>query len=171
MESRGFIEGYMPVQMLAELAILVGSLIFATYLLEKRYRITINKFFQATGLLILAVAYLKYRVYPPMPFSTLAIYTVTIAIGIFLWVSANEKSWREFCSPIFAVTDGTTRTTRRIRFFALILLPILIGILGFNIWKPDKIETPVELRTYHPAPPASFKVYSPEDFAKDRSGK
>ena|SRR3989442_47134 len=171
MENRGFVEGYMPIQMIVEMALIVGSLIFATYFLEKRYRVTINKLFQAVGLLSVAILYLKYRVYPPMPFSTLAMYTTIIAIGIFVWVSSTKELWKSFCGPIFQVMDGTTRITRWIRVFALILLPLLVGILGFYIWKPDAIETPVELRTHFPAPPASITVYPPEHFVKDRSEK
>lgn len=173
MQNRGFVEGYMPMQMLAEMALIVGLLVLVSYLLEKRYRITINKLFQAVGLLSVAVLYLKYRV--TMPFSTLAIYTTTIAIGIFVWVSSTEASWKSFRDPILAVMDGSTRATRVIRALAVITLPLLIGILGFNImWGPvDAYNAPITnfLRIYHSAPPPSITVYPPEHFVKDRSEK
>jgi hypothetical protein len=106
-----------------------------------------------------------------MPFSVLAIYTTIIGIGIFLWVSATENYWESFCKPIFVVMDGTTRSARVFRALVLILLPILVGVLGFNSLKPDPIETPLQFRAYHPAPPPSITVYPPEHFIKDRSGK
>src|SRR5437867_4044661 len=129
MSSIPFIEGFAPIQLLLEMAVLVGAFVLISHYLEKR-GIKGNKLFQATGLLALAFAYLKYRVYPPMPFSTLAIYITTIAIGIFVWVSSTEGYWKSFSEPILAVMDGKTRTARLIRVIALVLLPVLVGILG-----------------------------------------
>ena len=170
MESLPFIEGLAPIQLLLEMAILMGTFVLLSHYPQKR-GIKANKLFQATGVLVLAIAYLKFRVYPPMPFSTLAIYSVTIAIGIFVWVSSTESFWKSFREPILAVMDGKTRAARLMRALALILLPILVGILGFLSFKPPAIETPVELRTYNPAPPVSITVYPPEHFVKGRSEK
>jgi hypothetical protein len=157
MQSLEFVEGYMPMQMLAEMAVLLGALIFISHCFEKK-GVKINKLFQATGLQVLAMAYLKYRVYPPMPFSTFAMYTTTIAIGIFVWVSATEESWQDFRKPILAVLDGTTRSTRVIRMLVLVLLPILIGVIAFTMFKPVIYE-PIELRVHYPAPPRSVTVH------------
>ena len=41
----------------------------------------------------------------------------------------------------------------------MLLLPTLVGILGFNTFKPPLIQEPIELRTSFPAPPASITVH------------
>jgi hypothetical protein len=152
-----FFEGFAPVQMLVEIALITGSLILLSYLLRRSFRP--NKFIQATGLLVLAVAYMKYRVYPPMPFTVLATYTTIIGIGIFVWVSATSAYWQSFCWPIFAVMDGSTPVTRVARTLVLFLLPVLVGVLGFNTFNSPAIQEQIELRTYNPAPPSSIEVH------------
>jgi len=148
--------------MLVEITCIVALFIFIAYLVEKRARIKVNKLFQATTLLALAIVYLRYRVWPAMPFSVLAMYTTIIAIGIFVWVSSTQESWRSFYSPIIAVIEGATRPARIVRIVAIVLLPTLVGILGFNTFKPPDIEAPLQFRSYHSAPPVSIIVYPPE---------
>ena len=155
-----FLEGFMPMQMLVEMALITGLFGLLAHISKKRLRL--SKFSQAIGLLAVAILYLKYRVSPPMPFSILAMYTTIIAIGIFVWVSATPANWKSFCGPILAVMGGATPTDRIIRSLALFLLPLLVGIWSFNTFKPPAIEGPIELRTYHPAPPASIIVFPPE---------
>ncbi|MEK6695270.1 MAG: cytochrome c, partial [Nitrospirota bacterium] len=87
-----------------------------------------------------------------------AIYAIMTLIGIFMWVSSTNESWNDFRKPIFAVADGTTAATRMIRTVSVILLPFLVGFLSYNSMKPSADE-PIELRTVHPAPPASTKVH------------
>lgn len=159
-----FLNGFAPIQMLVEMACIVALFIFIGYIAEKYMRIKMNKFFQATALLGAAMLYLKYRVSPPLPFSILAMYMTIIASGIFVWVSATPHYWKNFCGLILQVIDANTPTTRTIRASALVLLPLLVAVLGFNSLKPDAIEAPVQLRMYHPAPPPVILVYPPERF-------
>jgi hypothetical protein len=79
-------------------------------------------------------------------------------IGIFMWVSSTEASWQDFRKPFIAVVDAKTPTTQIIRAVSVVLLPFLVGFLGWNNMKPS-IDEPIELRTVHPAPPASTKVH------------
>src|SRR5437870_8112794 len=139
--ARGFfLEGFMPMQMLVEMALITGLFVLLAHISQKRFRF--SKFSQAISLLAIAILYLKYRVSPPMPFSILAMYTTIIAIGIFVWVSATPDNWKSFHRPVVAVMDGATPTNRIIRSLALFLLPILVGIWVFNIFKPPAIEAP-----------------------------
>src|SRR2546425_7737747 len=67
-------------------------------------------------------------------------------IGIFMWVSSTEASWQDFRKPCIAVVDAKTPTTRIIRAVSVVLLPFLVGFLGYNSMKPSTDE-PIELRT------------------------
>src|SRR5213594_1880692 len=153
-----FVEGYMPVQMLVEMGLQALVFIYIFYFLDKRMGIKVNKMAQATGLFIYAMLYFRYRIYPPIPFSVQAIYGTMTLIGIFMWVSSTETSWQDFRKPFIAVADAKTPTTQIIRAVSVVLLPFLVGFLGWNNMKPS-IDEPIELRTVHPAPPASTKVH------------
>src|SRR3989454_1709660 len=73
-----------------------------------------------------------------------------------MWVSSTETSWQDFRKPLIAVADAKTPTTQIIRAVSVVLLPFLVGFLGWNNMKPS-IDEPIELRTVHPAPPASTR--------------
>ncbi len=161
------VEGMMPVQFVVELAVLFAVLTLATYLLQRRgYRL--NKLLQATTAFAVLFLYLRYRLYPPLPFSVLATYLVVSAFGIWGWVSSNEAYWEDFRRPIIAVVNGQTRALRAARAVVLVLLPLLVGAWAYSTMRPPDPGTnaPVDLRIYHPAPPATITVYSPEDFRR-----
>jgi len=151
------VEGYMPMQMISELA---GSiLIFAlvNYTLKKA-GMGIPKFWAGIGVWIFIQCYLKYRIYPPIPFSVRAIYGTVSACGVFMWVSGSESEWQEFRRPILNVLDGITPKHKMIRMLALIVIPIALWGFAYNSFKPS-FEEPIELRVVHPAPPATTKVH------------
>jgi mono/diheme cytochrome c family protein len=75
-----------------------------------------------------------------------------------MWVSANEEDWKKFKQPIMNVLDAKTGGTKALRIGYLFIIPILIGGFSYNAMVP-KSEEPIELRTVHPAPPASTKVH------------
>ena len=67
-----FIDGFMPIQAIVEVA---GSLLIfggGNFLLKKA-GLEIPKFWAAVGVWIFIQLYLTYRVYPPLPFSIRAI--------------------------------------------------------------------------------------------------
>jgi hypothetical protein len=158
MSGLPFIEGFMPIQMLAEMGILALLFIGIFYLLEKKLAIKANKLAQAIALYIFSLLYFNFRVYPPMPFSVRAIYAVLVLLGIFMWVSSTEESWKDFRRPILAVLDGETAATRGVRAVFVVLLPFLVWLLGWNSLT-FHVQEPIELRTVNPAPPASTNVH------------
>src|SRR5437870_7496668 len=162
MTALKLVEGYMPMQMLGEMVGLAILFIWSFYLLDKKMGIKVNTLAQATGLFLFSIIYFRYRIYPPIPFSVRAIYATMTLIGIFMWVSSTEASWLDFRKPCIAVVDAKTPTTRIIRAVSVVLLPFLVGFLGYNSMKPSTDE-PIELRTVHPAPPASTKVHGKTD--------
>ncbi len=152
------VEGYMPIQILLELAFSVGVFTLASYLLAAKAGIRIPKFWQGIAFWIFIVLYLKFRIYPPIPFSVRAIYGTVAMVAIFMWMSGSEDSWREFKRPILNVLDAVTPFHKALRTFYLIGIPLLLLGFSYNAFLPS-LEEPIELRTVHPAPPASTKVH------------
>jgi hypothetical protein len=151
------VEGYMPMQMLFELTLFVAGFTGLSYLLNSM-GMGIPRFWQGIAFWAFILLYLKYRVYPPIPFSVRAMYGTVSLVAVFMWVSANEEDWKKFKQPILNVLDAQTGMNKMLRYAYLILLPIIIGGFSYNAMKP-KSEEPIELRTVHPAPPASTKVH------------
>jgi hypothetical protein len=155
-----FIDGLMQLQFFVELAGLTLVLSGLSLVLS-RAGMPVNKFWKAVGLFISIFLYLKYRVYPPMPFSVLATYVVVILAAILLWVSSSEEDWQDFRRPIIATLDAETQTTKIIRAGLLVFLPVLAWYLTWDSML-IKIDEPLELRTVGPAPPRSFKLHGKE---------
>ncbi len=151
------VEGYMPMQMIFELSFFVAGFACISYILNLM-GMGIPRFWQGIGFCAFILLYLKYRVYPPIPFSVRAMYGTVTMVAVFMWVSASEEDWRTFKQPILNILDGITPTHRALKYVYLVLLPILIGGFSFMSMKPST-EEPIELRTVHPAPPASTKVH------------
>ena len=155
--SLKLVEGWMPMQMLFELAICVAIFTLASYLLSAG-GVQIPRFWQGIAFWAFILLYLKYRVYPPIPFSVRAMYGTVSLIAVFMWMSSSEEDWRKFKQPILNVLDGGTGFHRALRTGYLILIPILIGGFSYLSFLPN-LDEPIELRTVHPAPPASTKVH------------
>jgi hypothetical protein len=151
------VEGYMPMQVLFELACFVAGFAGLSYTMSA-IGIPLPRFWQGIGFVAFILLYLKYRIYPPIPFSVRAMYGTVTIVAVFMWLSANEEDWKNFKRPIMNVLDAQTGMNKLLRYADLVLLPILIGGFSFNAMMP-KSEEPIELRTVHPAPPASTKVH------------
>ncbi len=164
MTSLPLIQGFMPLQALVEIALLLGLCSAIAYVLE-RNGLKLNKLFQVGVLFSLLILYWVVRIYPPLPFSILAIYITGIALGIFGWVSSNEKFWKDFKKPILATLDGVNRPARIARGILVIAIPVAVGLLIFQSML-FVVNEPVELRVYHPAPPATITVDNPKNFPR-----
>src|SRR5262245_36613398 len=99
------VEGYMPMQMLTELALFVAGFASLSYLLSSM-GMAIPRFWQGIGFWAFILLYLKYRVYPPIPFSVRAMYGTVSLVAVFMWVSASEEDWKKFKQPILNVLDA-----------------------------------------------------------------
>ena len=150
------VEGYMPVQMLLEFACYVAGFAGLSYMASSM-GMPIPRFWQGIGFWVFVLLYLKFRVYPPIPFSVRAMYGTVSLVAVFMWVSASEEDWKQFKQPVMNVLDAQSGGNKLLRYGYLVLIPILVGWTSFNSLVP-KSEEPIELRTVHPAPPASTKV-------------
>jgi hypothetical protein len=155
--SLKLVEGYMPMQMLFELGICVLIFALMSRLLSMG-GISLPRFWQGILFWAFILLYLKFRVYPPIPFSVRAMYGTVSLIAIFMWMSSNEEDWKKFKQPIMNVLDAGTPFHKALRTFYLIALPIILWGYSYNSFLPN-LDEPVELRTVHPAPPASTKVH------------
>ncbi len=97
----------------------------------------------------------KFILYPPIPWTLLITYMMLWSIGTFLYISQDPVTFKEFRRPIVRTIIGDFKITRIIVFA---LLPLLVGFATYKSLEPNFPE-PVELRTVHPAPPATTRVH------------
>ena len=156
-KSFALVEGYMPMQLIIELTLSVAAFAIVSYILSM-LGFPLPRFWQGILFFAFILMYLKYRIYPPIPFSVRAMYGMVSLVGVFLWMSSNEEDWKKFKQPIFNVMDGITPRHRKLRVMYLVFIPIGMGAFSFFQLMPSAAE-PIELRTVHPAPPATTKVH------------
>src|SRR5678815_4843013 len=82
------VEGYMPMQMLSELAIFIAGFTGLSYMLSSM-GMAIPRFWQGIGFWAFILLYLKFRVYPPIPFSVRAMYGTCL---LYTSDAADERS-------------------------------------------------------------------------------
>ena len=89
----------------------------------------------------------------PVPNSVLLQYMATVLVGALIYVSENERRWREFKRPLLATLVEPAR--RPLRVAMLVLLPLVVGLLTFQSVRPT-VAAPSSLRSIHPAPPSTI---------------
>lgn len=92
----------------------------------------------------------------PIPKSLLTMYMFFIIAGILMVFTFTEEGTRELVDPIKALVDDPSKKT--VRNVVFIVVPLVVGLFAFNKFSPS-FEAPVELRSIHPAPPSSVKVF------------
>jgi len=156
------VEGYMPMQMIFELSLFVAGFTGLSYMMSSM-GMGISRFWQGIGFVAFILVYLKFRVYPPIPFSVRAMYGTVTMVAVFMWMSSNEEDWKKFRQPILNVMDAATPRLKLIRTFFLIAIPLGLWGFAYQSFIPQgagaDVDEPIELRTVHPAPPASTKVH------------
>jgi len=83
-------------------------------------------------------------------------YMIIVLVGVSLYFSSDDQLLAELKAPIIATLRDDNRMA--LRWVFLILIPLLIGYSAYETLKPS-LETPLELRQVHPAPPAVMNVY------------
>jgi DMSO reductase family type II enzyme heme b subunit len=119
-----------------------------------KFRIT--AFWQAV--IVIVCAYLIFdNAFPPvMPKSLMIEFMIITVIGVLLYFSFDDQRWEEFKSPIKAVLRDDKQWLTRWLF--LISIPALVGFTVYHEIKPS-LDSPVELRQVHPAPPSTLRIY------------
>lgn len=93
---------------------------------------------------------------PPIPSSLLMRYMLFAIIGILMVGTFNDKSAKRLAAPIQNVM-GNPRY-KVLKHVSLVAVMAIVSLVTYNQVKPD-LSSPVELRTVHPAPPSSLRVY------------
>ena len=91
-----------------------------------------------------------------IPASLLNMYMFFVIAGVFMTFTFTEESTRELVGPIKALVEDPSK--KMIRNIVFVIVPLLAGAYTYNKLLPS-FEAPVELRTIHPAPPSSAKIY------------
>ena len=89
------LEGYMPVQVVLELILFVAGFTGISYMMGAM-GMAFPRFWQGILMWAFVLLYLKFRIYPPIPFSVRAMYGAVSLVAVFMWVSANEEDWKKF---------------------------------------------------------------------------
>ena len=135
----------------------VYFLLFVAYLIITHIMLRLSPPISLKGLYVWGVGFYFYEfvLYPHIPWTLFITYMVMWSIGTFLYISQDPETFREFRAPIVKTIVGEYKLARIIVFTAL---PILVGFATYNTIYPS-FQEPVELRTVHPAPPATTKVH------------
>ena len=86
----------------------------------------------------------------PVPDSVVLQYMLTVTLGVFLYVSADEERWRDFRSPLEALLAEPDRRWQRVAAAAAAMA--VVGWAAYGMVRPS-YGAPSALRSIHPAPP------------------
>lgn len=93
----------------------------------------------------------------PIPSSLLTMYMFFVVAGLFMVFTFTDESARALVAPIKALVEDPAR--KPVRNVLFIVVPLLAGAYTFNAMLPG-FDAPVELRSIHPAPPSTIKIFS-----------
>jgi hypothetical protein len=135
----------------------VYYIIFALYLVIVNISMKLQPAMALRGLYVFMMGYYFYDsiLTPHVPWTLFITYMMLWGIGTFLYISQDPVTFREFRAPIVKTIVGDYKMARIVVFT---VMPILVGWATYNSLYP-KFAEPVELRTVHPAPPATTKVH------------
>jgi hypothetical protein len=135
----------------------VYYLIFCAYLIVVNVGMRLNPPMALKALYVWMLGYYFYDaiLLPHIPWTLFITYMMLWSIGVFLYISQDPTTFREFRAPIVRTITGEYKIARVVVFS---LLPLLVGFATYKTIYPSFAE-PVELRTVHPAPPSTTKVH------------
>ena len=135
----------------------VYYLVFVAFLIITHLVLRLKPSIAMKALFVWYLGYYFYDaiLFPPIPWTLFITYMVMWSIGVFLYVSQDAEIFREFREPIAKTIVGEYKFAQIV---VMIAMPILVGFATYKSIYPAYQE-PVELRTVHPAPPATTKVH------------
>ena len=92
----------------------------------------------------------------PIPRSLMGMYMFFVVVGVLMVFTATEKSTGQLVGPIRALVEDPTR--RWLRNVVFTVAPALAAV-GVYLQMQPSDEPPLELRSIHPAPPSSVKIF------------
>lgn len=91
-----------------------------------------------------------------IPKSLLNMYMFFVSAAVFMVFTFTEESTRQIVDPIKALVEDPSK--KMLRNVVFIVVPLFFGWFTYDQMKLS-FDAPVELRTIHPAPPSTVKVY------------
>lgn len=91
-----------------------------------------------------------------IPNSLLNMYMFFIVAGVAAVYTFTDEGTEELLAPVKALVEDPSK--KQIRNVVFVVVPVLVAIYTYTQLLPG-IEAPVELRTIHPAPPSTVKIY------------
>ncbi len=91
-----------------------------------------------------------------IPASLIIMYMFFVTAGVFMVFTYDEEQTAELVAPIKAMVEDPSK--RLIRNIVFVIVPLLAGAGTYWQMQPS-FEAPLELRTIHPAPPTTAKIY------------
>lgn len=120
----------------------------------------IPKLFQMVGIILLIyfsfIVLFDYLLNQVIPTSLLRMYMFFIIAGVVAVFTFTEGSTEELLAPIMEMMENPAH--RKVRNAVLTVMPILAGAYLYSQMVPS-VAAPVELRSIHPAPPSSAKLF------------
>jgi len=91
-----------------------------------------------------------------IPASLLTMYMFFAAAGVFMVFTFTEESTSELTGTIKALVEDPSK--RMLRNIVFVVFPVAAATFTYFQMQPS-LEAPVELRSIHPAPPTTAKLY------------
>ncbi len=92
----------------------------------------------------------------PIPASLMVMYMFFVIAGVFMVFTFTEERADELVAPIKALVDDPAR--KNIRNVVFVIVPLLAAAAVYYKMQPS-LDAPLELRSIHPAPPSSVKIF------------
>jgi mono/diheme cytochrome c family protein len=114
------------------------------------------------AVLVVVGVYVAFRVIfdvilgQPIPASLMVMYMFFVIAGVLMVFTFTEESARELVAPIKALVDDPGK--KNIRNVVFVIVPLLVSAIVYYKMQPS-LDAPLELRSIHPAPPASVKAF------------
>ncbi len=92
----------------------------------------------------------------PIPASLMTMYMFFVVAGVLMVFTFTEAGARELVGPIEALVEDPSK--RVIRNIVFVIAPVAVGYGAYLQMLPS-FEAPLELRSIHPAPPSTARVF------------
>ena len=92
----------------------------------------------------------------PIPASLMVMYMFFVIAGVFMVFTFTEEGADQLVAPIKALVEDPGR--KKIRNVVFLFVPLLAAAVIYYKTQPS-LDAPLELRSIHPAPPSSVKIF------------
>lgn len=135
------------------------ALIALHALFERATGKRIPRIFQAGLTWAAAYVFFQWILFPPIPSSLLYIYMAVTTIAVILLMIESPVSTEECRQTVVATLLGETAAYRVVQAVMVVVIPLSTFLLTRYLVTPPPVEEPIELRSYHPAPPSRIEVH------------